>query len=364
MSLKRYRDAPPSPSPSPSPPAKLSHLPTPLPYPCTLPPTCHLHHTHYQSPYHLERHHDIFHRWVCTAPVRVRDEHPEHIPESFAAQKGCKKWRECLKVFPEARLLDLHYTETHDPIARERQKNGEKIFECFLPPDQCGKVFTNPKNRRLHMISKHKYPTQYFWSITNHGINEIARQDGLGFSLIRPKPDLDSVPKFSGGADGEEEGEDEEGRGRGHHGQPRGPPRTPPPVLRGSLSQSPSPSLPPLSPPSNLNSKPRARAKAKAKNDQPFSLQTTRQDDPASQDDGDGYKASGEQGKASREQGGEGREGEGQGDIEMEDLTRAMSSMESSLSFLPRGVRKTKSGRERRGGRGRNVKVGGLGLDV
>lgn len=47
----------------------------------------------------------------------------------------------------------------------------------------------------------------------------------------------------------------------------------------------------------------------------------------------------------------------------MEDLTRAMSSMESSLSFLPRGVRKTKSGRERRSGRG-GVKVGGLGLDV
>lgn len=201
-----------------------------------------------------------------------------------------------------------------------------------------------------------EYPTQYFWSITNHGINEIARQDGLGFSLIRPKPDLNSVPKSSGGAaDGE--GEDEEGRGSGHHGQPRGPPRTPRPVLRGSLSQSPSPSLPPLSPPSNLNSKPRARAKAKAKNDQPFSLQTTRQEDPASQGDGDGYKAS-------REQGGEGREGEGQGDIEMEDLTRAMSSMESSLSFLPRGVRKTKSGRERRSGRGGSVKVGGLGLDV
>lgn len=209
-----------------------------------------------------------------------------------------------------------------------------------------------------------EYPTQYFWSITNHGINEIARQDGLGFSLIRPKPDLNCVPKSSGGADGEGEGEHEEGRGRGHHGQPRGPPRTPPPVLRGSLSQSPSPSLPPLSPPSNLNSKPRARAKAKAKNDQPFSLQTTRQDDPASQGDGDGYKASREQGTVSREQGGEGRAGEGQGDIEMEDLTRAMSSMESSLSFLPRGVRKTKSGRERRSGRGGSVKVGGLGLDV
>lgn len=46
----------------------------------------------------------------------------------------------------------------------------------------------------------------------------------------------------------------------------------------------------------------------------------------------------------------------GRGDIEMEDLTRAMSS--SSLSFLPRGVRKSKTGRAR------GVKLGGRGLDM
>ncbi|XAO26370.1 hypothetical protein I312_105207 [Cryptococcus bacillisporus CA1280] len=294
MSLKRYRDNPPSPSPSP--PAKLSHLPTPRPYTCTLPPTCHVHHTHYHSQYHLERHHDIFHRWVCTASVRVKEDHAEDIPQSFVAQRGWKKWRECLKVFPEERLLDLHYTETHDLIARERQKNGEKIFECFLPPDQCGKVFTNPKNRRLHMISKHRYPTQYFWSITNHGINEIARQDGLGFSLIRPKLDLNS-------AQGQEEGNEME-RERGHHGQPRGPPSETP-VLGGPLSRPRSRSLSPLPVPSPA----------------PGRIMTSRVEDK------DG------------------------GDMEMEDLTHAMSSMSSSLSFLPRGVRKSKSGRPR-GGRG------------
>lgn len=45
----------------------------------------------------------------------------------------------------------------------------------------------------------------------------------------------------------------------------------------------------------------------------------------------------------------------GREDIEMEDLTRAMSS---SLSFLPRGVRKSKTGRAR------GVKLGGRGLDM
>lgn len=105
MSLKRYRETPRSPSPSP--PTKLSHFPIPRPYTCTLPPTCHVHHTHYHSQYHLERHHDIFHRWVCTASVRVREDHAEDAPQSFVAQRGWKKWRECLKVFPEERLLDL-----------------------------------------------------------------------------------------------------------------------------------------------------------------------------------------------------------------------------------------------------------------
>lgn len=206
-----------------------------------------------------------------------------------------------------------------------------KQFECFLPPDQCGKVFTNPKNRRLHMISKHstsfssfavgdggeelislyppstsfpascftpktEYPTQYFWSITNHGINEIARQDGLGFSLIRPKLDLNS-------AQGQEEGNEME-RERGHHGQPRGPPSETP-VLGGPLSRPRSRSLSPLPVPSPA----------------PGRIMTSRVEDK------DG------------------------GDMEMEDLTHAMSSMSSSLSFLPRGVRKSKSGRPR-GGRG------------
>lgn len=165
MSLKRYRDTPPSPSPSP--PAKLSHLPTPRPYTCTLPPTCHVHHTHYHSQYHLERHHDIFHRWVCTASVRAKDEDADDVPQSFVAQRGWKKWRECLKVFPEERLLDLvrlhvvsclmhvsliaditqHYTETHDPIARERQKNGEKIVRFALSWLVLTRVF------RIHSLN-------------------------------------------------------------------------------------------------------------------------------------------------------------------------------------------------------------------
>ncbi|KIR24863.1 hypothetical protein I309_06336 [Cryptococcus deuterogattii LA55] len=177
------------------------------------------------------------------------------------------------------------------------------------------------------MISKHKYPTQYFWSITNHGINEIARQDGLGFSLIRPKLDLNSAAQEE---NRQGQGEEKE-RGRGHHGQPRGPPSGTP-VLGGSLSRSRSRSLSPLRGPSPA----------------PCRRMMTRVEG-----DGEGYVEQGEEDLEEKVK------DKGRGDIEMEDLTRAMSS---SLSFLPRGVRKSKTGRARGGGGG--VKLGGRGLDM
>ncbi|KDQ61884.1 hypothetical protein JAAARDRAFT_90817, partial [Jaapia argillacea MUCL 33604] len=72
---------------------------------CTLPPTCNppinracvLHGTR-----ELEAHYATYHTWVC-------EEH------------GCG----C--VFPGERLLELHQTECHDPLAAVRKDRGEKI---------------------------------------------------------------------------------------------------------------------------------------------------------------------------------------------------------------------------------------------
>ncbi|WVQ81022.1 hypothetical protein IAT38_003129 [Cryptococcus sp. DSM 104549] len=203
-------------SPSPDlPPPKIHHADTPLPFTCALPPTCHLENTRYATQVEVDRHEEVFHRWVCRAKVRDRDREVggsrardgggavsgeggqerepggegegRALPESFVA--GNRRWKECLKVFPEERLLTLHHTETHDSIAKERQNNGYKIFECFLPREQCDRTFATPAKRRLHLIAKHNvdYPQQYFFAITNHGINEIAKRDGLAISMIRPR---------------------------------------------------------------------------------------------------------------------------------------------------------------------------------
>ncbi|KAK8845326.1 hypothetical protein IAR55_006039 [Kwoniella newhampshirensis] len=207
-------------------PIKYHRAPSPThkPYSCTLPPTCSQPgtSTSYTTEAQLARHQDTFHRWICRVPIRDREgenrlrnnqkglspkgkgkeeadtgKEAEKsmmvlVPEGFVGGRGHRRWKECLKVFPDERLLDLHYTETHDPIARERGANGEKIFQCFLLPGQCGKNFLDPKRRRRHMIDKHKYPRQYFFAITNHGLNDIVRQDGLAISLIRPRKEFSS----------------------------------------------------------------------------------------------------------------------------------------------------------------------------
>lgn len=38
------------------------------------------------------------------------------------------------------------------------------------------------------------YPEQYYFGITNHGLNKIAEEEGLGASLIRPRREVPHTP--------------------------------------------------------------------------------------------------------------------------------------------------------------------------
>lgn len=46
-------------------------------------------------------------------------------------------------------------------------------------------MFATPKGRRLHLISAHGYPKEYFFSVTNKGIGGLLKKWGDGASLIR-----------------------------------------------------------------------------------------------------------------------------------------------------------------------------------
>ncbi|KAF7985786.1 hypothetical protein HWV62_413 [Athelia sp. TMB] len=128
---------------------------------CTLPPTCNPprnHPTLIASTKDLEAHYARYHAHVCESPAC-----------------GC--------VFPDARLLDLHQTECHDPLAALRKEKGEKIFACLLA--SCPRIFSSPKTRRLHLIDAHQYPKEYFFAVVNKGVGGLLKRWGDGVSLLR-----------------------------------------------------------------------------------------------------------------------------------------------------------------------------------
>ncbi|CAA7269256.1 unnamed protein product [Cyclocybe aegerita] len=127
---------------------------------CNLPPTCSHKPTPIADTNELEKHYAKYHAHVCEV-----------------GRCGC--------VFPEARLLELHQTECHDPIAALRKDRGEKIFECHVPAPTCGRSFLTPKARRLHLIQAHAFPKEYFFAVTNKGVGGLLKKWGEGASLVR-----------------------------------------------------------------------------------------------------------------------------------------------------------------------------------
>ncbi|KAI9357237.1 hypothetical protein DFJ73DRAFT_657189 [Zopfochytrium polystomum] len=68
----------------------------------------------------------------------------------------------CRRVLPTARLLDIHLCEVHDSffkVIAEKQKS----YECFV--DGCPKKCSAPFGRRLHLISKHRYPKNFDFDV-------------------------------------------------------------------------------------------------------------------------------------------------------------------------------------------------------
>ncbi|OAX35416.1 hypothetical protein K503DRAFT_868289 [Rhizopogon vinicolor AM-OR11-026] len=164
---------------------------------CTLPPTCNPPHnrpTPIANSRDLELHYGKYHAQVCE-------------------QKGCGF------VFPDARLLELHQTECHDPLAAVRKDRGEKIFACHLV--SCPRLFLTPKARRLHLIQAHSYPKEYFFAVTNKGVGGLLKRWGDGASMIRgtwkprenekeQKDSEDDEMAVDEDEDDSDEGEDEE----------------------------------------------------------------------------------------------------------------------------------------------------------
>ncbi len=73
-------------------------------------------------------------------------------------------------------------------------------------------MFANPKARRLHLISVHSYPKEYFFAVTNKGIGGLLRRWGDGASLLRG-------PWHPRDTEGDAEGDEDE-KSTSHSRQP------------------------------------------------------------------------------------------------------------------------------------------------
>lgn len=98
---------------------------------CNLPPTCLLIPTVYATLEQLDRHHLLYHSFICQAtplptstisPFESLHDHGD--PHDQPAI--------CGRVFPDEFMLQCHLVENHDTLSLLRQERGEAIVRTSL----------------------------------------------------------------------------------------------------------------------------------------------------------------------------------------------------------------------------------------
>ncbi|KAI0057364.1 hypothetical protein BV25DRAFT_1831191 [Artomyces pyxidatus] len=90
-------------------------------------------------------------------------------------------------------------------VFRSRGLSADRVpqFACHLA--SCARMFSTPKTRRLHLISAHGFPKEYFFAVTNKGFGGLLRKWGEGASMLRGT----WKPREGEGGDDDDEGDDE-----------------------------------------------------------------------------------------------------------------------------------------------------------
>ncbi|XP_053670109.1 protein lethal(2)k10201 [Anopheles nili] len=67
---------------------------------------------------------------------------------------------QCKKSLPNAHLLDIHLSETHDSyFAAQVQSSNRLMYVCFL--EECKHRSKDPAERKDHCIREHKFPHNF-----------------------------------------------------------------------------------------------------------------------------------------------------------------------------------------------------------
>ncbi|KAH6624300.1 hypothetical protein B0J18DRAFT_427841 [Chaetomium sp. MPI-SDFR-AT-0129] len=100
--------------------------------------------------------------------------------ETHYRDQHTNRCAECRKNFPSAHLLGLHIEEWHDSFVQVKRERGERTYSCFV--ETCERKCSTPQKRKMHLIDKHMYPKNFFFSITRDGI------DGRRSLLLESRP--------------------------------------------------------------------------------------------------------------------------------------------------------------------------------
>jgi hypothetical protein len=85
----------------------------------------------------------------------------------------------CNATLPDEHFLNLHFAEYHDPINLVKKDRGEKIYGCLL--EDCDKMCSDVKKRRLHCIDKHGFPRNFDFTVIMDGIKKGQK------TMLRPE---------------------------------------------------------------------------------------------------------------------------------------------------------------------------------
>ncbi|CAK7201264.1 hypothetical protein SEUCBS139899_003967 [Sporothrix eucalyptigena] len=99
--------------------------------------------------------------------------------EAHYTKEHLNRCIECRRNFPSPLYLSLHGDEWHDPFVAVKRDKGEHTYGCFV--EGCERKCGSPDKRRRHLIDKHSFPHNFFFSITQYGIDgrqSLLNDDG------------------------------------------------------------------------------------------------------------------------------------------------------------------------------------------
>lgn len=117
------------------------------------------------------------------------DERQMTVLKAMAKTLQCQH---CLTGLPNAHLLDLHISESHDSFFQTQAERGLPVYQCLV--EYCEETFTSVEERRLHLECTHMFCPML-----------MGLQDGTGLDMMhRPhkrahgKRVEDGIPRAEG----------------------------------------------------------------------------------------------------------------------------------------------------------------------